>query len=89
MFSSYVKARYSYPCIVFSILDSSADLVHSCHFVICTGATTEVRFVLLATYSQHGIRLLCTQLGTRPHFAVKGHAALDVYTWVKRHFQVR
>ena len=83
MFSSCIKAAYSYPDSVFSFLDSTEELHHSCHFVMHTAVRVRVKFVLLVTYTGRGIRLLCTEF----RYAHTLNEPEGVFSWVAKHFQ--
>jgi hypothetical protein len=57
MLSSYLR-MHQYPNVVVSFLKESAGLIHSCHFVI---QRVKVTFMMLVTYTEHGVRLSCTK----------------------------
>jgi len=88
MFSSYVKARNRYPDIVFSFLDSNTELVHGCHFVIrAVTSIVWVSFVMLVTYTKHGVRLSCSEFDY-PERPLRSFSQEDIDVLVEEHLQV-
>ncbi|SRR5260221_10393182 len=86
MFSSYVKTHHRFPNIVYSFLEKSLGLIHSCHFVLRDGPFISVEFMMLVTHTEDGLRLSCAKF--EGFLSIRSFQERKVHDLVKRYFQV-